>query len=139
VILHNNGLAQASFATAPAGYYYIAIRHRNTLETWSKDSVNLGLGANSYDFSTALTQAYDDGFNPPMQNMGAGVYALYSGDVNQDFTIDASDLGDIDNDNSIFAFGYNATDCSGDGASDATDLAIVDNNQNLFLFYARPY
>jgi hypothetical protein len=139
VILHNNGLASASFTTATPGYYYIAIRHRNTLETWSKDSVNLTAGLNTYNFSTSLTQAYDDGFNPPMQNMGGGVFALYSGDVNQDYTIDGSDLADIDNDNSIFAFGYNPTDCSGDGATDGTDLAIVDNNQVLFLFYARPY
>ena len=74
-----------------------------------------------------------------MKNVGGGFFALYSGDVNQDYTIDGSDLADIDNDNSVFAFGYNPTDCSGDGATDGTDLAIVDNNQTLFLFYARPY
>ncbi len=138
VILNNDGSASITYSTGATGYYYIAVRHRNTLETWSKDSVDFTSGSAIYDFSTALTQAFDDGFNPPMQNM-SGVYALYSGDVNQDFTIDGSDLTDIDNDNNLFAFGYNVTDCTGDGATDSNDIIIVDNNKNLFLFYARPY
>ncbi len=138
VILNNDGSALVSFSTATTGYYYIAVRHRNTMETWSKDSVDFTGGSVIYDFSTSLTQAYDDGFNVPMQNMG-GIYAFYSGDVNQDFTIDGSDLTDIDNDNNLFAFGYNVTDCTGDGATDSNDIIIVDNNKNLFLYYARPY
>jgi hypothetical protein len=59
--------------------------------------------------------------------------------VNQDGTVDASDMAEVDNDNAIFAFGYNTTDANGDGATDASDISIVDNNQALFLFYARPY
>jgi len=139
VILHNNGSAFVSFATATAGYYYIAVKHRNSIETWSKDSVLLSAGLNPYNFSNSLSQAFDDGINAPMQSMGGGVFALYSGDVNQDGTIDLSDMIDIDNDNNIFAFGYNVTDCNGDAATDLSDMIIVDNNQQLFLFYARPY
>lgn len=139
-IVHNNGTAKVLYANnndISGNPFWIAIKHRNSLQTWSK--LPLDFTSNiSYDFSTALAQAFDDGFNPPMQNMGAGTYAIYGGDVNQDGAIDASDLADIDNDNAIFAFGYNPTDCTGDGASDASDLAIVDNNQNLFLFYSQP-
>ena len=69
----------------------------------------------------------------------AGVYAIYGGEVNQDGSIDASDMADTDNDIALFAFGYNATDASGDGATDASDISIIDNNQQLFLFFARPY
>ncbi len=140
VILHNDGSATASFATAPAGSYWIAVKHRNHVETWSSATQSLVGGPNSYNFSTSLTQAYDDGFNPPMASLDAGtVFGFYGGDVNQDGTVDATDMADVDNDNNIFAFGYNVTDCTGDGATDASDIAIVDNNQNLFLFYARPY
>ena len=67
------------------------------------------------------------------------ISAFFGGDVNQDGTVDASDMAEVDNDNAVFAFGYNVTDVSGDGTSDASDISIIDNNQALFLFYARPY
>ena len=108
------------------------------METWSKIPV-LFTGNTSYDFSNALSKAYDDGVNPPMASLGGSIFAMYGADVNQDGTVDASDMSDVDNDNAIFAFGYNITDASGDGATDASDISVVDNNQKLFLFYARPY
>lgn len=85
------------------------------------------------------TNAYGDGVNLPMAEVEPGVYAIYSGDVNQDGTIDGLDIGSIDNDASLFAFGYNVTDLNGDGATDGLDLGIVDNLSQLFLFVARPY
>jgi len=42
-------------------------------------------------------------------------------------------------DASGFAFGYNVTDCNGDGSTDGFDMQIIDNNSSLFIFYARPY
>lgn len=138
-LLHTNGNATMQFPAAVNGNsYYIAVKHRNCIETWSKLPVSF-TSTTEYDFSTALSKAYDDGVNASMASMGGDVYAIYSGDVNQDGGIDASDLGDVDNDNSVFAFGYNATDVNGDGGTDASDLAIIDNNSQLFLFYARPY
>ena len=74
-----------------------------------------------------------------MAAVAGGKFALYGGDVNQDGTVDASDMADVDNDNSTFQYGYNVTDTNGDGATDASDISIVDNNQALFLFYARPF
>ena len=137
-LLHTNGTATVAFPVSVSGNsFYIAVKHRNCIETWSKTTVSF-TPTTSYDFSTGLVKAYDDGVNPPMQSVAAGIYALYAGDVNQDGGIDASDISDIDNDNSIFAFGYNTTDVSGDGATDASDLSLVDNNQQLFLFFARP-
>ena len=138
-VLHTNGVATMQFPPAVNGNsYYIAVKHRNSIETWSKLPVPF-TGTTEYNFSTGLSQAYDDAVNPPMASMGGGIYAFYGGDVNHDGGIDASDLGDIDNDNAIFAFGYNSTDITGDGATDASDLQVVDNNSQLFLFYARPY
>jgi hypothetical protein len=119
------------------GNYYVAVFHRNTVETWS--SLPIAISATtSYDFSTSSTQAYDDGVNLPMKEVETGVWAFYSGDVNQDGTVDGLDIGDIDNDASTFAFGYNVTDITGDGASDGLDLGISDNNSQLFLFTAHP-
>ena len=138
-LLHTDGTATVDFpATVSGNSFYIAIKHRNSIETWSKLPV-LFTSTTTYDFSNALSKAFDDGVNSPMAAMGSNVFALYGADVNQDGTIDASDMSDVDNDISIFAFGYNATDASGDGATDASDISLVDNNQQLFLFYARPY
>ena len=138
-VLHTNGTASVQFPAAVRGHaYYIAVKHRNHLETWSKLPV-LFSSNTSYDFSNALSKAYDDGINNPLASMGGNVFALYGADVNQDGTVDASDMSDVDNDISVFAYGYNATDASGDGATDASDISIIDNNQQLFLFYARPY
>lgn len=138
-VLHTNGTTSISFPVTVSGNsYYIAVKHRNHMETWSKLPV-LFSSTTTYDFSDNLQKAYDDGANPPMASVAGSKYAFYGGDENQDGTIDASDMADVDNDNALFAFGYNATDASGDGATDASDISIVDNNQSLFLFFARPY
>jgi hypothetical protein len=107
------------------------------METWSASPVTIS-STTSYDFSTGLGQAYGDQINDPMKNMSSGVYAMYSGDVNQDGTIDLSDLTLTQNDVSNFAFGYNSSDCSGDGGTDLSDLIIIQNNATLFLFKATP-
>ena len=55
-------------------------------------------------------------------------YAFYSGDINQDGSIDASDLSAVDNGASVSASGYVAADVNGDSFVDAADQSIVDNN-----------
>ena len=137
VILHSDGTASVNFPTAIAGNYYIAVKHRNSMETWSKDSIAMATGTTSYNFSDSLSKAYDDGINPPMQDMGGGVFAFYGGDINQDGEVTGLDMNEIDN--NAFAFGYDTTDVTGDADTNGLDMNIVDNNAQLFLFYARPY
>jgi len=60
-------------------------------------------------------------------------YAIYSGDVNKDGAVDATDLAAIDNDAFNFNSGYLATDVTGDGFVDATDYSIADNNAANFV------
>ncbi len=55
-------------------------------------------------------------------------FAIYSGDINQDGTIDASDLSETDNDAFNSVSGYVRTDVTGDDFVDAGDVSIVDNN-----------
>lgn len=139
VELHTNGSATVQFPAAVNGNsFYIAIRHRNSIETWSNQPV-LFSNNTSYDFSTGLDKAFNDGINQPMILMPGNKYAFYSGDVNQDGGIDATDLGQTFNDANSFEFGYIPTDATGDGGPDASDLALIYNNSQLFLFYARPY
>jgi len=138
VILHKNGNAVILYPSITAGNnYYIQVRHRNSIETWSKNPVTFA-STISYDFTTAMSQAYDNGFNQPMKTIGDNVFTFYAGDVNHDGTIDASDMANIDNGASIFLYGYNVSDCSGNGATDIGDMSLVDNNIQLQIFFARP-
>jgi hypothetical protein len=68
-----------------------------------------------------------------MIQMADGIWALYTGDVNQDGLIDSSDLIMVDNDVSVFATGYLPGDCNGDGLIDSSDMMVVDNNSNAFI------
>jgi len=66
------------------------------------------------------------------------VFAFYSGDVNQDGTIDATDISMIDNDAANFVSGYVVTDLTGDDFVDGTDFVIADNNAAIFVSVIRP-
>ncbi|MGB3016896.1 MAG: hypothetical protein WBC65_03750, partial [Ignavibacteria bacterium] len=65
-------------------------------------------------------------------------WTIFSGDVNQDGIIDATDTGLIDNDAFAFVSGYLVTDLNGDNFADATDLGIAENNSFNFVSVIRP-
>ena len=117
--------------------YYIAIKHRNSIETWSATPIKIS-ESNYYNFTDSASKAYGDGINAPMKDMGNGEYALYSGNTDQDRTIDINDMSNTENDAFNFAYGYNNTDSNGDGASDALDMQIIENNATLQIYTARP-
>jgi len=136
-LLHTNGTATLQFPGSVSGNsFYIAVKHRNSIETWSKNPVSFTTST-TYDFSTGLIKAYDDGTIAPMKSMGGSVYALYAGDTNQDGGIDGQDMNAIDNE--IGFFGYNISDVNGDMGTDGQDMNYIDNNSQLGLFFARPY
>jgi hypothetical protein len=137
-LLKKNGQATASFSSVNRiKNYYISIKNRNSLETWSSIPLNLQAIAN-YSFADSMNRAYSNGTNSAMQALGSNRFALYSGDVNQDGTIDFQDLQDTENKSAEFSFEYDKTDLNGDGATDLIDLQIAENNGSLFIFYARP-
>jgi hypothetical protein len=118
------------FASAPSGTYYLQVKHRNSIETWSKAGGEVYTAGSpfSYNFTTANSQSY--GSN---QILKGSKYCLYSGDVNQDGAVDATDVSSIDNAAFNFSLGYLPTDIDGDGNVDATDLSIADNNAFNFV------
>lgn len=124
-----------TFANAISGTYYIQVKHRNALETWSKsggESYSRG-SALSYNFTTAITQAY--GSNMTLKD---SKYCFFSGDSNGDGIIDATDNGIIDNDASAFYIGYLNSDLTGDYITDASDASIADNNAAAFVLKITP-
>ena len=66
------------------------------------------------------------------------IFAIYSGDINQDGNIDLSDFPFWDDDNSNFNFGYIVTDLNGDGNCDLNDYPFWDANNSNFVYAHRP-
>ena len=73
-----------------------------------------------------------------MREVEPGVFAIYSGDVNQDGFVTTEDVGLIDNDNLSFEFGYIVTDINGDGFVTTEDVGLADNNNLAFVGIQRP-
>ena len=125
------GNFKMNFATA--GEYYVSVKHKNSLEIWSKaggedyDPMTM----ESYNFVSASSQAF--GNNMIQVDTSPVRFALYSGDVNQDGSIDGADAVIVDNDVFNFVSGNVVTDLNGDYTVDATDFSIVDNNASNFV------
>lgn len=127
-----------SFTNAVSGNYYISVRHRNSLETWSKaggESYTAGSIMN-YDFTSSITQSF--GNNLVQLTNSPPLFAVYGGDVNLDGVIDGADASVIDNDAYNFVSGYVASDVTGDSIVDASDASVVDNNAANFVGVIRP-
>jgi len=124
------------FNHAATGTYYITIKHRNSLETWSKDGGEVFLKSSPtyYDFTTNSTQAFGNNLK-----LKGSKYCLYSGDINQDGFITSLDALKIYNDLVNFISGnYLSTDLNGDGVVDLSDKTICYNNSINFVSVIRP-
>jgi hypothetical protein len=128
-LLNSSGSGTFTFSNALNGTpYFLVLKHRNGLETWSAAPMSFTSGALSYNMTTDQTQAYG---NNLIQK--GTKWCIYSGDVNQDGLVDLSDLIAVDNDNAGYKTGYNATDLNGDGLVDLSDLIIADNNNAAYV------
>ncbi|MBK6877697.1 MAG: SBBP repeat-containing protein [Ignavibacteria bacterium] len=131
-----NSLGSGSFTfsnTDNVTSYYLVLKHRNSIETWSGASVAFTLNQLTYNFTNAASKAYGNNLK-----LKGSKYCIYSGDSNQDGSVDASDMSVVDNDLYNFATGYLSTDLDGDGNVDASDLSICDNNSYNFVSMVRP-
>ncbi len=136
-VVSSDGSAVLNFGNAPSGNYYIVITHRNSIETWSANGISMtGGGSVNYDFTNSTAQAY--GSNQIQVDASPVKFAIFGGDVNQDGTVDATDVALIDNDAANFNGGYIVTDLTGDSFVDGTDFAIADNNAGNFVSVIRP-
>jgi len=113
--------------------YYVVIKQRNSIETWSALPVDFSGSAVTYDFSTSLSQAYGNN----MKAMSS-IFAVYGGDVSSDGTVDGSDLAAVDNASISLLTGYYPEDVNGDGLVDGSDMALIDNNSIAIVHTFRP-
>ncbi len=130
IVLTDSGIVTTPFDNITTGKYYIVVRHRNHLETWSKYAVTFTAGnTTNYDFTSAANKAYGDN----MKLIGS-VYVIYGGDPNQD-----GDIGALDIPIFISEFGtqgYLSCDFNGDNDVTGVDQQIL--IQNFGITVARP-
>ena len=122
-----------TFSRASSGSYYIVVKHKQCVETWSKSGGENLVRDNSiynFDLTSASTQAYWNNLI-----LKGSKYCLYSGDVDQNGFINLTDVLYIYNDVGSFVSGSVANDLTGDNLVDLNDLLIALNN---FIRLRRP-
>jgi hypothetical protein len=89
-------------------------------------------------FIGVAANAQNNAYGDNQKEVEPGVFAIYSGDVNQDGLVDVSDQGIVDNDIFNFAVGYLNSDLNGDSVVDVSDQGILDNNVFNFVGVISP-
>ena len=133
-MLNTNGNATAIFNPFVNGSYYLVVKHRNAIETWSSSIVSIGALPLSYDYTTSASKAYGNN----MKQIETGVWAIYSGDINQDKGVDNLDIDALFSDINTSNFGVLATDLNGDGGVDNLDSDTVFPNIDNSIFSNHP-
>jgi len=114
--------------------YYIVVKHRNSIETWSKAGGEVFTGGVlNYDFTTSASQAYGNN-----EVLVGSKYSVYTGDVDQNGIVDLTDIVSIYNDANNFVTGYVVTDLNCNSVVDLTDLLFAYNNSSIFVSIQRP-
>ena len=136
-LLHTNGTAVVNVPASLFNQsYYIAIKHRNAVETWSSVPILIS-AVKSYDFTTALKKAYGNN----LSDLGDGRFALFSGDISdailgvgfQDGVVESQDYGDLENAVTISLLGYKPEDITGDNIVESGDYGLIETN----VYYTR--
>jgi endonuclease G, mitochondrial len=129
-LLSSSGTGTFKFNNAVNGSnYYIVVKHKNSIETWSASAQSFTSYSLNYDFTSSDTKAYGNNLI-----LKGSKYCIYSGDVNQDGGVDLTDLIAVGNDNMNGTPGYYSglpTDINGDTGVDLADLIIVSNNNTI--------
>jgi subtilisin-like proprotein convertase family protein len=131
VILNTNGTTTANFPVSAIGNsYYVVIKGRNIVETWSAAPVA---------FTTSTIHSFAAAFGGNLGLAGT-IPVIFSGDFAppQDGFVDAIDYAIWEANYNNFSQGYFAADLNGDGFVDAIDYAIWETNYNSFIGVVKP-
>jgi Leucine-rich repeat (LRR) protein len=121
-VVDTNGTTLAFHGVEP-GPYWLVVRHRNHASVMSLDTLDLSNGFGSWDFTTAMAQAYTTG-PVPMKDLGDSRFAMYAADANVDGLITVSDFNAWLLDTKAVATGYRQTDFNLDGQVTAADFNL---------------
>ena len=95
ILLDNNGQGTGRFYDVVNGTpYYVVVKHRNAVETWSALPQSFTANALTYDFTTGSDKAYGNNLK-----LVGTKWCIYGGDVNQDGFVETTDLNLVFTDN----------------------------------------
>ena len=113
--------------------YYLVIKHRNALETWSASAQTFANNTMSYDFTSDASKA----FGSNLKLVGTK-WCIFGGDINQDGVVNTQDLNSVFLDNVSGTTGYTSSDLNGDYYTDIDDLSRVFMNNVLGILIKKP-
>jgi hypothetical protein len=110
-------------------YYYVSIKHRNAIETWTSQPIYIHYLPSSYDFTTSASKA----FGSNQIQVATNIWAFYNGDMDANGLIDNDDFSLWELDATNFNAGMLPTDLNGDATIDNSDFSIWEFNANDFV------
>lgn len=135
--LDSTGNGILSFSNAVNSLpYYIAVKHRNSIEVWSSSAKSFVSDYLAYNFTTGSGMSY--GNNSVQVDNSPVKYGFYSGDFDQDGQIDLDDIVAIQNDVNLFKTGYIKSDINGNNMAELVDVITALNNSNDFIHSIAP-
>ncbi|KAA0238024.1 MAG: hypothetical protein EDM72_14940, partial [Chlorobiota bacterium] len=127
IFLNSSGQGSGRFYNADNGIpYYIVLKHRNAIETWSTLPQTFIANNLTYDFTTGQNKAFGNNLK-----LVGTKWCIYGGDVNQDGFVNSIDVNQVFSDNVNGLSGYVNTDLNGDNLEEIEDLNIVFINNAL--------
>jgi hypothetical protein len=123
--------------------FFIVIKHRNAIQTWSASPVLFTNNFIYYSFTDAINKAYGNN----LSNLGDGNFALWSGDIidaatntigSQDGVVESSDYSTMENAIGSILIGYNPEDLTGDWVVESLDYTLMENNLVGIIFSMHP-
>ena len=130
-----NGLFPFGFIPTSRSFYII-VKHRNSIDTWSRFSTSFGSGILNFDFTQDAFNAF--GSNQILADSTPVKFAIYNGDVNRDGFIDLTDITNVYNNSNNFVTGYVNSDVTGNNVTDLTDVLLTYNNSVKFVKVIKP-
>ncbi|HMR41093.1 MAG TPA: choice-of-anchor D domain-containing protein [Ignavibacteria bacterium] len=130
-----DGFCNSVMTRALSGSYYFAVKHRNSIETWSSFAANYIRGTYFLFDMAYFNYAY--GGNQFL-TATANYWAMFGGDVDQNGFVDLNDVTSVNNDANFFASGYVVTDVTGDNAVNLSDVLLTYNNNAAFVAKQTP-
>ncbi len=134
IVLNTSGTGTGLFTLVSNGTpYYIVLKHRNSIETWSAAGQQFSANNMIYDFTSSQNKAYQNNLV-----LKGNKWCIYSGDVNQDGFVNSVDVNSVFLDNQNGVEGYTSTDLNGDLFTEIGDIGIVFTNSALNIERKKP-
>jgi len=129
ILMDFDGSATVQFPDIATLNYYLVVCQRNHICAMSSSPVDFvsTSGIGTWDFTTAMTQAFTIG-GAPMMDLGGGVYGLFAADNNADGQVTAPDFNQWNAETTAGAAGYKRADHDLDGLVTAPDFNLWNAN-----------